>query len=237
MSSFSPVLVAGVIGVVSVADSNQVFVGLCPPGAPNESETCGADINGGCGSVPQVFIDAACGDLWCGTAWADGGTRDTDWYLVDLPDPDGDGVESLSVTLISEFPGLVFIVDGIGPAECSPVVVATGCADDGASILQASALLPAPDTLAVFVATGTCDGDGIFSGVPCGSGNEYTVSIKCGVQCLADLNGDGVVGMADFVELLAAWGTDPGGPPDLDGDGNVGIVDFLRLLADWGPCP
>jgi hypothetical protein len=26
-------------------------------------------------------------------------------------------------------------------------------------------------------------------------------------------------------------------PSDLDGDGNVGIVDFLQLLAEWGECP
>ena len=26
-------------------------------------------------------------------------------------------------------------------------------------------------------------------------------------------------------------------PADLDGDGTVGIVDFLTLLANWGPCP
>ena len=25
-------------------------------------------------------------------------------------------------------------------------------------------------------------------------------------------------------------------PADLDGDGNVGITDFLDLLANWGPC-
>jgi len=24
--------------------------------------------------------------------------------------------------------------------------------------------------------------------------------------------------------------------PDFDGDGNVGITDFLELLANWGPC-
>ena len=33
------------------------------------------------------------------------------------------------------------------------------------------------------------------------------------------------------------WGTDPGGPPDFDDDGMVGITDFLELLANWGPCP
>ena len=46
----------------------------------------------------------------------------------------------------------------------------------------------------------------------------------------------GNVGITDFLALLAAWGTDPGGPPDFDGDGDVGITDFLSLLAAWGPC-
>ncbi len=56
-------------------------------------------------------------------------------------------------------------------------------------------------------------------------------------DCPWDLDGSGGVGIADFLALLAAWGTDPGGPPDFDGDGNVGIQDFLALLANWGPCP
>ncbi len=55
--------------------------------------------------------------------------------------------------------------------------------------------------------------------------------------CHADLEGDGTVGIVDFLDLLAAWGTDPGGPPDFDGDGNVGILDLLALLANWGDCP
>ncbi len=54
--------------------------------------------------------------------------------------------------------------------------------------------------------------------------------------CPFDLDSDGVVGITDFLLLLAAWGTDPGGPPDFDGDGNVGITDFLEFLAHWGPC-
>ncbi len=51
---------------------------------------------------------------------------------------------------------------------------------------------------------------------------------------LARTRGGGVV---DLLLLLAAWGTDPGGPPDFDGDGTVGITDLLELLANWGPCP
>ena len=55
--------------------------------------------------------------------------------------------------------------------------------------------------------------------------------------CPWDLGGDSTVGINDFLELLGAWGTDPGGPPDFDGDQDVGINDFLELLANWGDCP
>ena len=54
--------------------------------------------------------------------------------------------------------------------------------------------------------------------------------------CTADLDGNGDVGINDFLDLLAAWGPNPGHPADLDGDGHVGISDFLELLANWGPC-
>ena len=36
---------------------------------------------------------------------------------------------------------------------------------------------------------------------------------------------DGTVGINDFLQLLANWGTP------------YGINDFLTLLANWGPCP
>ena len=55
--------------------------------------------------------------------------------------------------------------------------------------------------------------------------------------CEEDLDGDGTVGVSDFLTLLGAWGTDPGGPPDFDGDGTVGVSDMLQLLGAWGPCP
>ena len=52
--------------------------------------------------------------------------------------------------------------------------------------------------------------------------------------CPADLSGDGTVDVADFLQLLADWGTPDG---DIDGDGDAGVTDFLQLLSDWGPCP
>jgi len=56
---------------------------------------------------------------------------------------------------------------------------------------------------------------------------------------LGDLDGDGSVGINDFLLLLGAWGPcDAPCPPscaaDLDADCNVGITDLLILLGNWG---
>ncbi len=52
-----------------------------------------------------------------------------------------------------------------------------------------------------------------------------------------DLDFDGIVGVADLIILLAAWGpcADCGAcPADLDGDCTVGVTDLLALLGSWG---
>ena len=61
-----------------------------------------------------------------------------------------------------------------------------------------------------------------------------TISVAA---CPGDVDGDGTVGVTDFLALLAAWGPNPGHPADLNGDGEVSVLDFLALLANWGPCP
>ena len=48
-------------------------------------------------------------------------------------------------------------------------------------------------------------------------------------------DGDGMVGIVDFLAVLGQWGQ-VGTSCDFDG-GGVGIVGFLKLLAHWGPCP
>ncbi len=59
----------------------------------------------------------------------------------------------------------------------------------------------------------------------------------CPAPCPWDFDGDGSVGINDFLSLLKAWGPNPGNPADVNGDGVVGIDDFLDLLAHWGACP
>jgi hypothetical protein len=60
---------------------------LCPEGAGVESETCGADVNGGCDMAPGTETwetVSPAGGTFCCTTWADGGNRDTDWFELTL---------------------------------------------------------------------------------------------------------------------------------------------------------
>ncbi len=49
-----------------------------------------------------------------------------------------------------------------------------------------------------------------------------------------NISGDCGVGISDFLDLLGAWGPNPGHPADLDGDGNVGVTDLWLVLGAWG---
>lgn len=59
---------------------------------------------------------------------------------------------------------------------------------------------------------------------------------ECAV--FGDLDGDGQVGIVDFLTVLGTWGPcpapcPPACPGDLDGDCTVGVTDFLALLGAW----
>ena len=51
--------------------------------------------------------------------------------------------------------------------------------------------------------------------------------------CPTDLDGDGEVGIEEFLAVLGGWGTPDG---DVTGDGDTDIDDFLAVLGNWGPC-
>ncbi len=55
--------------------------------------------------------------------------------------------------------------------------------------------------------------------------------------CLGDLDGDGQIGIIEFLAVLGNWGpVPPGHPLDIDGDNEIGITEFLYVLGNWGPC-
>lgn len=218
----------------------------CPPGSIAETEPCGKNTNSGCIVDPPAYEPLTPGTVVCGTMWAEPlVTWDTDWYLVHVEDPDGDGQAMISATLNAESwaCAMIFAVsDCPTPFPIQDVGGSGPCVGAG----TAAACVDAPgDYIINLQPIGCADG----WGNACGSGDRYllcvTVSDTCDESpapcpaldpCPWDLDGGGV-GITDFLSLLAQWGTDPGGPPDFDGDGNVGITDFLELLANWGPCP
>ena len=57
--------------------------------------------------------------------------------------------------------------------------------------------------------------------------------VQVGDWLLGDVDGNGVVGIGDFLAVLAAWGPCAGCDADVDGDGVVGIIDLLIVLANW----
>ncbi len=55
-------------------------------------------------------------------------------------------------------------------------------------------------------------------------------------NCPSDIDGDGTVGITDFLGLLSLWDSDHCNA-DVDQDGIVGVSDFLEVLNTWGDCP
>ena len=147
----------------------EPFVGCdvaCPEGGVPEAELCGEDLNGGCNGG-GVYEDIAVGSTICGTFWAGGSFRDTDWYRFNL-------AESANVTMTVN--ANIDVTIALLSATCGPLIyvieVQPGC---GANL---SFCLPAGENVA-FVAPAN------FSSPACGSGilNDYTLTVSLGNAC------------------------------------------------------
>ena len=57
--------------------------------------------------------------------------------------------------------------------------------------------------------------------------------IRVGQWPDGDIDGDMMVGIVDFLLVLANWGPCAGCQADLNGDGEVGIYEFLLVLGNW----
>ena len=57
--------------------------------------------------------------------------------------------------------------------------------------------------------------------------------VQVGDWMLGDVDGNGVVGIGDFLAVLVEWGPCAGCDADVDGDGVVGILDLLTVLSNW----
>jgi hypothetical protein len=220
-------LAFGVVGQVA----SEPCVVPCPPDANMEGEPCGDDTNGGCGGHPiPIFEPIDCNESVCGTSWADGGYRDTDWYEVVIAEP-----MVLTWTVEAEFPVVIGLVETVpaGTGDCNDM---TGYLDPYAMGDLCEVVSVTTDTLPAGTYWFHVSPQDFYNW-PCDSStSDYVATLSCvgAGACPADLDGDRVVGIQDFLFLLGAWGG-PGG--DVDGDNTTDIVDFLLLLGAWGPCP
>jgi len=57
--------------------------------------------------------------------------------------------------------------------------------------------------------------------------------VQVGPWLSGDIDGDGAIGIVDFLQILAAWGPCAGCDEDVNGDATVGILDLLLMLGNW----
>ena len=131
-----------------------------------EAELCGEDLNGGCngGGANEPI---ALGDIVQGSFWADGGIRDTDWYLISLTED-----TEVSLTIRSNIPSFAAVVG----LDCGGII---GNATTGECPGTTSVCLAPGDYYIVALPT-------LFAGFPCGgsTSNDYTLAVT-GAPCEA----------------------------------------------------
>ena len=157
----------------------------CPVGAIPENEVCGEDANGGCNRLDPAFTPIALGPMQeitvCGTQWAEGWWRDTDWYAVEVIE-----TTQLTMAVTAEIPVVFGFVntEPCGSTDCedmigyiNPGLWSMPCIDPPRSVTQC---VP-PGTYWLFV------GPGRYSGYPCreNGDNEYLMTVRSDVCALA----------------------------------------------------
>ncbi len=68
------------------------------------------------------------------------------------------------------------------------------------------------------------------------AGTMEQTNILLGSDCVADIDGDGEVNVADLLILIGEWGPCSDCDADLDSDGEVNVADLLILIGAWGHC-
>jgi hypothetical protein len=135
--------------------------------------------------------------------------------------------------------------DGNGNIDADPLLV-----DPGAEDLQLGGGSPCIDAGHNWAVAPLAATD--LAGNPRFAADEADFDPGCGTPCVVDMgayehqgqafdviwgdiDGDGVVGVVDFLFILADWGgcEESCCLSDLDLDGDVGVTDFLLVLANW----
>ena len=218
---------------------------LIPPiDAIEEMESCLDRTNDGCALDVPAYLDLQCGETMYGTC-VTSVPRDTDWLRIETP------VErEYSITLRSEFPGRLVLVQG----QCTgPITVMDEryCLPCGELVWDVT--LSAGEWFVIVDAGNALRT--INSGLPCDEidpedppdegeepppsyyGLRYLLTFDCqpGKDLDGDFNGDGKVDGIDLGIFLVSWGNTGFDPADLNGDNVVNGNDLGLFLTKWTP--
>lgn len=148
----------------------------CAKATSEETELCGEDLNGGCNAGPSGFADFIdVGDIICGTYWADGNVRDTDWYEFTI-----ESNQILSFVVQGDIPSVVFLVT----ASCPASIIASSATPSGACEASIVAQCVPAGTYRVVVAPNA------FNGFPCDIEARYQLSVIDTGEICVPLAGD-----------------------------------------------
>jgi hypothetical protein len=156
--------------------------------------------------------------------WGQPQVRHDVWYRFEAC---ADGVLTASTCGTVNWDSRIAIYEG---GACDAPMIA--CNDDGDGCSGYTTLVQA----AVAAGTTYLIRVGSYAANDTGTGT-LRVNGPDDCPCPADLDGDGAIGFADLLVVLADWGK-CGAPcaGDVDGDGEVGLGDLLIVLSTWGAC-
>lgn len=221
-------------------------------------------INSGCtlGAPGDMFSTINCGDRMCAATNFDGGTRDLDWYHLQIDD-ESDVLFELNSRL--DLGSLMIfrlqfrdIQMGLPACGSGFNIIGPELGDGlppGSTFFEVN-LPPARYTV---LAAYDFESTGLPFVCPVAPGYNYELNITCNPGCIAtvcgDSNCDGVVSVSDIAYFVAAVVNGEAGwsvlfpnsfPPcdyvcanDTSGDGNVGVADigpFVNAILS-GSCP
>ena len=193
----------------------------CKP--PPSNDACSAAMAVSEGSFPFTTIGATTDGLPQFCDGGDGGVtfEDDTWFLYT---PTCTAEVTFSACNAADFDTRIAVYFEAACPPNGPLA----CSDDAAEcgVTSEVTLLVTP-LVNYLVRVGATSGGGT---------GTLTISCPAVEPCPWDCAApnDGVIGINDFLQLLAEWGS--AGDCDFDG-GGVGINDFLELLAHWGRCP
>ena len=140
----------GLLTVCEGAACLGICVSACDSGDVPEGEGCGPGTNDGCNVSPEAFQPLSLGETVCGTFWASGGVRDTDWYEFTLSE-----TSIVTWEIRSDVPATALLLSGACP---DPPFEVGGVFQGCPAVVEACL---GPGTHLAFIAAGG------FEGLPC----------------------------------------------------------------------